>query len=316
MVNIGLVKLKEANVETFTTNTGLKIRKYINRPLRYILEKSTKCKIVLESYPKLEKDEAYIFASTHYHCEDIISNLAILDRNAYALMGTTDQIEHNPLMYGAWLNGFIYVDRWNKESRASAVPKMERVLNAGNSVLIWPEGSLNNTENLLIQKLFGGPYYLAKNTGKKVVPISNYLQPETNTIYIRVGTPLDLSKYDKEEALDILRDSMATMMFEQIKEHSIPLKRKELTGDHHVSHLETRRREYLKNKWTSVDKIIDELVVYKDKKITTYEEILRSLENVEVTKENASVMAPIQKDIQNIEKYNFKKYVKSRGLKK
>lgn len=316
MVNIGLVKLKDATVETFTTNTGLKIRKYINRPLRYILEKSTKGKIVLESYPKLEKDEAYIFSSTHFHCEDIISNLAILDRNAYALMGTTDQIEHNPLMYGAWLNGFIYVDRWSKQSRKDSVPKMERVLKSGNSVLIWPEGSLNNSENLLIQKLFGGPYYLAKSTGKKVVPISNYLHPETNTIYIRVGDPLDLTKYDKEEALDILRDAMASMMFEQIKAHSVPIKRNELVGDHHLFHLEDRRREYLKNKWTGVDKILDELVVYKDKNITTYEEILKSLENVEITKENARVIAPLLEDIKNINKYNFKRYVKSRGLKK
>ena len=316
MVNIGLIKLKKATVKTFTTNNGLKIRKYINKPLRYILEKSTKCKIVLETYPKLEDGEAYIFASTHYHCEDIISNLAILDRNAYALMGTTDQIEHNPLMYGAWLNGFIYVDRWNSESRKSSIPKMERVLTAGNSVLIWPEGSLNNTENLLIQKLFAGPYYLAKNTGKKVVPISNYLQPETNTIYIRVGAPLDLSKYNKEKALDILRDSMATMMFDQIKYHSIPIERNKITGDHHMSHLEERRLEYLKNNWTSIDKLIDELVVYKDKNITTYEDILRSLENIEVTKENAGVIAPLQEEIQNLDKYNFKRYVKSRGLKK
>lgn len=316
MVNIGLIKLKEATVETFTTNTGLKIRKYINRPLRYILEKSTKCKIVLESYPTLEKDEAYIFASTHYHCEDIISNLAILDRNSYALMGTTDQIEHNPLMYGAWLNGFIYVDRWNEESRKSSIPKMERVLKAGNSILIWPEGALNNTENLLIQKLFGGPYYLAKSTGKKVVPISNYLQPETNTIYIRVGDPLDLSKYDKEDALDILRDAMASMMFEEIKQHSVPIERSKLTGDHHQEHLETRRQEYLKNKWTGIDKLIEELIVYKDKNITTYEDILRSLENVEITKENARVIAPLMEEIQNIDKYDFKRYVKSRGLKK
>lgn len=316
MVNIGLIKLKDATVKTFTTNTGLKIRKYINKPLKYILEKSTKCKIVVETYPKLEENEAYIFASTHYHCEDIISNLAVLDRNAYALMGTTDQIEHNPLMYGAWLNGFIYVDRWNKESRASAVPKMERVLKAGNSVLIWPEGSLNNSENLLIQKLFGGPYYLAKSTGKKVVPISNYLQPETNTIHIRVGEPLDLSKYEKDKALDILRDAMASMMFEEIKEHSIPIERSKLIGDHHMEHLETRRQEYLKNKWTGVDKIIDELVVYKNKNTITYEDILRSLEKVEVTKENARVIAPLQEEIQNIDKYNFKRYVKSRGLKK
>ena len=316
MVNIGLIKLKKATVETFTTDTGLKIRKYINRPLRYILEKSTKGKIVVESYPKLEEDTAYIFASTHYHCEDIISNLAVLDRNAYALMGTTDQIEHNPLMYGAWLNGFIYVDRWDKESRASSIPKMERVLKAGNSVLIWPEGSLNNTENLLIQKLFGGPYYLAKRTGKKVVPISNYLKPETNTIYIRVGEPIDLAQYDKEEALDILRDAMASMMFEQIKEHSVPIKRAELIGDHHMMHLETRRQEYLKNNWTSINKLIEELVVYKERCITTYEEILIELSKVEITKENAVLMAPIIEEFKTVDKYDFERYVRRRGLKK
>ena len=127
---------------------------------------------------------------------------------------------------------------------------------------------------------------------------------------------LDLSKYEKDEALDILRDAMASMMFEEIKEHSIPIERSKLIGDHHMEHLETRRQEYLKNKWTGVDKIIDELVVYKDKNTITYEDILRSLEKVEVTKENARVIAPLQEEIQNIDKYNFKRYVKSRGLKK
>jgi len=291
MVNIGLIRLKKATVKTFTTNPGLKIRKYINKPLRYILVKSTKAKIVVEAYPKLEKDEAYIFASTHFHTEDIISNLAILDRNAYALMGTTDQIEHNPLMYGAWLNGFIYVNRLDEKSRKDSISKMERVLNAGNSILMWPEGGLNNTENLLCQKLFGGPYYLAKKTGKKVVPISNYLEPTTNTIYIRVGSPIDLTKYDKEEALDILRDLMATMMFDQIKYHSIPIKRSELTGDHHLAHMEDRRKEYLKEKWTR-DVWDEELTTYKDEETKKHEEVMSKVR--------------VRKD----DRYNFKKYMK------
>ena len=246
---------------------------------------------MVESYPNLEKDEAYIFASTHFHTEDIISNLAILDRNAYALMGTTDQIEHNPLMYGAWLNGFIYVNRLDKQSRKEAVPKMERVLNAGNSILMWPEGGLNNTENLLCQKLFGGPYYLAKRTGKKVVPISNYLEPTTNTIYIRGGAPLDLTQYDKDEALDILRDAMASMMFEQIKAYSIPIKRAELTGDHHLAHMEDRRREYLKEKWTR-DVWDEELTTYKDEERKKYEEVISKVK--------------VRKD----DRYDFKKYMK------
>ena len=50
-----------------------------------------------------------------------------------------------------------------------------------------------------------------------------------------------------------------------------------------------------------------EFEVIDSTKITTYEDMLRSLEVVEVTKENASVIAPLHKDIQNLDKYNYGK---------
>lgn len=147
--NIGLQKLKTADISTFTTKKGLKIRKAINPFVRKIVKFATKNKIILERYPALEKDVPYIFVSTHTFTEDIIATVQKLDRNAYILIGTTDQLEHNPQMYAAWINGMIYVDRYDKDNRHQAIDKMEYVLKSGTSVLIFAEGGYNNTENLL-----------------------------------------------------------------------------------------------------------------------------------------------------------------------
>ena len=149
MSSFGLKNVQVVNSENFTSNMGIKMRRIINKPLKGVLKVATGKKIIIDRYPELEKDEQYIFASTHYFNEDIIAGMAALDRPAYVLIGTTDQVENNPLMNAAWLYGLIYVDRLNTESRKDSVKKMERILNNGSSILMFPEGGWNNTENLL-----------------------------------------------------------------------------------------------------------------------------------------------------------------------
>lgn len=309
MKNFGLSNVKIANVENFTTDVGMKIRRTINKPLRSILKMATKREIIVERYPELPKGKNYIFASTHSFDEDIIANLATIDRNAYVLMGTTDQIDHNPQMYAAWLNGMIYVDRQDKESRKMSVEKMKRVLNSGSSVLVFPEGGWNNTENLLCQKLFASPYILAKETGCEVVPISAFNEHGSNKIYINVGDPIDLTKYSKVEALDILRDKMGSMMFESIEKHSTPLKREELVGDIHLNFMEERRKEYMRVNWTR-DVWDEELTVYKSKETVTPEEVWDCVDKIKIDKHNANVFAPILVKRLEHKKYDFKKYMK------
>lgn len=309
MRNFGLKNLQVANVDNFTSPLGMKLRKKINGPLRQILKLAAGKKIIIEKYPELEKDEAYIFCSTHYFTEDIIAGLAGLDRNAYALIGTTDQVEHNPQMYAAWLNGMIYVNRLDEKNRKESVKKMEYVLNNGTSVLMYPEGGWNNTENLLCQPLFAGPYTLAQSTKKQVVPIATFNDEEHNKIYMRFGEPLDLTKYDKKEALTKLRDSMATMIYEMIEEHTTPIKRETLKGDLHQQHMEKRKNEYLKNKWTR-DVWDEELAFYQSKDYTPQQEVRKSLDNVNITSRNAHILAPILVKRLEDQKYNFKQYMK------
>jgi len=175
---------KNATVDNFTSDIGMGLRKKINPVLRRLLKIVTKGELIVDNYPKLEEDVPYIFVSTHNFVEDTIANLSTIDRNAYLLFGTTDQLEVNPEMYAAWLNGFIYVDRENPQNRKDALLKMQRVLENGNSVLIFAEGGFNNTENLLCQKLFASPYILSKVTGAKVVPIAPFNEFGSDKIYM------------------------------------------------------------------------------------------------------------------------------------
>ena len=309
MKNKGLKNVKISNVDNFTTDTGMKLRRVIGKPLRKVLKMAAGKKVVIDRYPKLEKDEQYIFASTHYFNEDIIAGMAAIDRSAYALIGTTDQVDNNPLMYAAWLYGLIYVDRNDPESRKQSVLKMEKVLNNGSSVIMFPEGGWNNTENLLCQRLFAGPYVLSQLTGKKVVALSTFSDPESDTIHIMASDPIDMTNMSKEEALELLRDTMATMMYEEIEKYSTPYERSKYYEDIHMQHMESRRKEYLKEKWTR-DVWDEELTVYKPKHITTAEEVRASLDNVYVDKDNAYILAPILARREEDKKYDFKQYMK------
>ena len=309
MKNKGLKNVKISNVDNFTTDTGMKLRRVIGKPLRKVLKMAAGKKVVIDRYPKLEKDEQYIFASTHYFNEDIIAGMAAIDISAYALIGTTDQVDNNPLMYAAWLYGLIYVDRNDPESRKQSVLKMEKVLNNGSSVIMFPEGGWNNTENLLCQRLFAGPYVLSQLTGKKVVALSTFSDPESDTIHIMASDPIDMTNMSKEEALELLRDTMATMMYEEIEKYSTPYERSKYYEDIHMQHMESRRKEYLKEKWTR-DVWDEELTVYKPKHITTAEEVRASLDNVHIDEKNAFIFAPILARREEDKKYDFKRYMK------
>ena len=306
--NYKLVDLLDADVETFTSDKGIVRRRKIAKVLKKVLKIATPEKIIIDRYPELNPDEPYIFVSTHGFSNDIIACLASIDRSAYLLMGSTNQVEYNRLMYAAWLNGFIYVNRTDEKSRKQAIPKMERILKSGSSVLVFPEGGHNNTENNLVNKLFASPYILAVRTGCKVVPIAPFYEFGSDKIYMNFGDPIDLAKYeDKKEALQDLRDIFATMVYENIEKHSTPYVRPE-GRDIHMDFMEQRRQEYLKNSWTR-DVWEEELTRYLDAEERESVAVMESMDQINIDKDNASIMGPILVKRQEQKKYDFKEYM-------
>lgn len=307
--NILLTRVFHSDAESFTSSFGIQFRRFINPVFRRILWLASGHRIHLETYPKLEKGTPYIFVSTHSFVEDIITNLACIDRSAYMLIGSRDHVEHNPLLYAAWLNGMVFVDKTNPDNRRASVDKMARVLENRSSVVLFPEGSWNNTENLLVQPLFAGPWLLAQRTKCKVVPIAMFHEFKSRDIYVKVGEPLELAELEKREALDMLRDSMATMFYDLMCAHSTKLKREDLGSDPRLDFMEKRKNEYLRLKWTR-DDFGMEITCYRDHTLPpTPQQVRASFDNVVITPENAAILAPILLRREEDKKYDFVQYM-------
>lgn len=305
MVNPLLTRVYNKTIDNFTTDFGIKFRRVIGKPFRFVLRKATKRKVIIDSYPKLKKDETYIFVSNHSFDEDIVSGLGNIDRNAWLLNGSTHQLKYNFQMYAAWVNGMIYVSRISDKSRKDSVKKMLRILYNKSSIFMFPEGGWNNTENLLMQPLFSGPWILARETGCKVVPFVSFNEHDDRNIYIRVADPLDIGSMEKEKALTILRDQMATMIWKIMEEHCEIADRSQLSYERFM---DERRREYMHAKWRA-DVWDEELTFYHDKNHPLPQKIREFVDNVNITVDNAWILAPILVQREIDKRHDFTAYM-------
>lgn len=307
--NILLTRVEQSTPETFATPIGFKVRRFIKPALRPILRLASGRRIHVESYPKLEKGVPYIFVSTHSFVDDVITNFSSIDRCAYMLVGTPDQVEHNPMMYAAWVCGMVFVNKTDPQNRKDAVEKLVRVLENKTSVIVYPEGAWNNTENLLVQPLFASPWILAQRTGCKVVPIAMHQEYKKKDVWYRVGEPIDLVGMEKKAALDNLRDAMASLIWRLMEDHATVLKRAELGPDPRLDYMDERMREYLCTKWTRDDWAL-EVTIYRDKALPpTPEEVRASFDNVKITPQNVAILAPILARREEDKRYDLVKYM-------
>lgn len=308
MKNYPLLRFLNATTDDFTSDFGIKARRKGHGLFSKLIALALGCKIVVEKRPVLSQNQNYIFAISHYLYEDPVLPMICLKHNAYLLLGMTDQVIHNPKMYAFWMNGMVYVNKLDARSRQGALDKMRRVLNAGSSVMIFPEGGWNASENLLCKKLFSSPWRLSKDTGVQVVPICQYQDEETKVFYVTIGDPMDLGAMGKEAATELLRDTLAGMMYEAIEKHSVMLRRSELSGDIHLAWMEKRKAEYLKEKWTC-DGWDENLTTYMDAADREKIQIAESMDKIVITAQNAAVMAPILVRREEEKKYDFSKYM-------
>lgn len=309
MFHTGLNRYLTADINTFTTDVGIKLRKkFCNKLWRKILRLCTARKIIIEQYPKLEKDKQYIFVTSHSFDEDVISSLATIDRNVYMLQGSTTQMLHNPVFLAVWANGMIYLDRLDKESRRTSIDKMKRVLNAGSSVMLFPEGGYNHSENQLICPLFASPWILSKDLGIEVVPLVSVPDLKGKSIHIRVGEPMNIGQCEKWEGLAQLRDAMATLVFDILSEHTELVKRSELqmTRD---DWMESRRQVYESQTWYA-DVWDEEVTYYPGHGVTTPEKSREYVDKVNVSDKNAWIFADTLVRREEDKKYNLIEYLR------
>ena len=194
-------------------------------------------------------------------------------------------------------------------SLKEAVLKMKRVLAAGNSVVLFPEGGYNNTENQLIMPLFSSPYQLSKEMGVEVVPIISFNPTGSDKIYVRAGTPINLAQYDKYEAMTVLRDEMSTIVYQIMEEHTVPVKRSDLGDDPRAAFMEERKNVYECQKWHG-DVWDEELTCYPGHGVTTPEQAREYVDKIRVNLKNAQILADVLVRREEDKKYDLKEYLR------
>lgn len=123
------------------------------------------------------------------------------------------------------LGGFIPVDRRNREAALRSIEAGAASLRAGNSFLIFPEGTRSRTEELLPFKK--GGFVMALRAGVPVVPVavsggrsamrkgSWLIRPALVTV--RIGEPIGtagMQMADRDALIATVRDRIATLLAE------------------------------------------------------------------------------------------------------
>ena len=103
--------------------------------------------------------------------------------------------------------------RHNKEDRRIAYLRSVQLLKAGGSLLIFPEGARNGTENLPVMPLFSGAAKMAIETDTPIIPVG--IEQFDKRFVINFGNEIRPIDFQNDvELTKTLRDTMATLKWE------------------------------------------------------------------------------------------------------
>lgn len=170
-------------------------------------------KVIIEQPCRPLPDKPVIYTVNHFCFADTPIVGRITQKRSYILLGK------QRLGFSDWLyfilNGVIFVDRKDKEDTAASKQAMSAYLSKGRSIVMFPEGTWNLTENQLILPMKWGIIDIAKEIGAQIIPTALEYDREKKRCFVRFGEPMVfLSEDNKAEAILILRDTLATMRWE------------------------------------------------------------------------------------------------------
>lgn len=136
----------------------------------------------------------------------------VVPKRAYILLGR-QRLRFADRLYFL-LNGVIWVDRKDKVNREASKADMISYLNEGRSIIMFPEGTWNLTENMLLLPMKWGIVQIAQETGAQIIPTILEYDRDRKQCHISFGEPmLFLPSDEKAKAIAALRDTMATMIW-------------------------------------------------------------------------------------------------------
>ena len=223
-------KEKLSRNKSITDSKAVMLFKDLIRPvLSLIASFRVPYKVIIEQPCRLLPEKPVIYAVNHFCFADTPIMGRITPKRSYILLGK------QRLGFSDWLyfilNGVIFVDRKDKEDMAASKQAMTAYLSKGRSIVMFPEGTWNMTENLLMLPMKWGIIDIARETGAQIIPTALEYDREKKKCFVRFGAPMLISPEDnKGDAISALRDTLATMRWD-FWERNGTFRRKDLNMD-------------------------------------------------------------------------------------
>lgn len=165
--------------------------------------------ILINGQPLIEKNA--IYAINHSCAHDLPIACEAIGRHTYVLAAK----QRLRLMdYACFvLNGVVWVDRDDRESKRKAVDQMARLLEKGENVCMFPEATWNLTPSKPVLPLYWGIIGLAGRAGVPIVPV--VLEYREDSCYVKFGQALAVKgPENKQDKINALEDALATLKWD------------------------------------------------------------------------------------------------------
>ena len=245
-------------------------------------------------------DKPVIFVANHGFRDDILATVLAANRHAYIYLGSLPEFYNTTNGIALYLVGDVMFNRKNKESKAASIKKVERLLDLGTDLIMFPEGGWNKSINEITLPLWHGIYKFSKLNNYEVVPIVHYIRnPEIlakeNTIHTVVDDAIPLYEMPEKEALQYLRDILSSWQYKMMEVYGQSTRTEEVKGKESNKVWDEKLIERMKSVGR-YDSSIETKSDYRDKDISRPEDVFAPIADIKnISTENAKMIVESKK---------------------
>lgn len=153
-----------------------------------------------------------LFAANHYCGQDVVIAANAIGHRVLVVAGKQPLAGADEFFFNA--NGTIFVDRKDPADRAACKRAMCTALKQKQDVLIFPEGTSNVSPSLPMSQMKWGLIEVAQQTGAQIIPMVLHYDREKQHCHVRFCPPMTVEDMSKQDAIALLRDTMASVRWE------------------------------------------------------------------------------------------------------